>query len=64
MTEVLIRWKDLPGYEATWEPFEMIQAQFPSFHLVDKVSAWEGSNVRSKPIQTYVRRKTKVSIGG
>ncbi|GJY74338.1 transposon Tf2-1 polyprotein isoform X1 [Tanacetum coccineum] len=39
--EVLIRWKDLPGYEATWEPLENIQQQFPEFYLEDKVILWE-----------------------
>ncbi|GKB20558.1 putative mitochondrial protein, partial [Tanacetum coccineum] len=35
--EVLIGWKGLPPTEATWEIFEQIQQQFPSFHLEDKV---------------------------
>ncbi|KAJ9556550.1 hypothetical protein OSB04_011164 [Centaurea solstitialis] len=42
--EVLIRWKDLPMYEATWERFEDMVLQFPDFHLEDKVNVWEGSN--------------------
>ncbi|KAL6567614.1 hypothetical protein OROGR_001282 [Orobanche gracilis] len=37
--EVLIRWKDLPSYEATWESLaEMIQ-RFPDCHLEDKCEA-------------------------
>ncbi|GKB56694.1 hypothetical protein Tco_0912880 [Tanacetum coccineum] len=40
--EVLIRWKILPGYEATWELFYHVQQQFPNFHLEDKVGFWEG----------------------
>ena len=35
--EVLINWKDLPEFEATWEPSSVIQQQFPHFHLEDKV---------------------------
>ncbi|KAL6513678.1 hypothetical protein OROHE_019538 [Orobanche hederae] len=42
--EVQIRWKDLPEYEATWEPYDMINWQFPEFNLEDKVHVWEGSN--------------------
>ncbi|KAL6532339.1 hypothetical protein OROGR_014309 [Orobanche gracilis] len=41
--EVLIRWKDLLEYEATWEPYDMINRQFPEFNLEDKVHVWEGS---------------------
>ncbi|XP_073221507.1 uncharacterized protein [Cicer arietinum] len=33
---VLILWKDLPNFEATWEPIETIMEKFPSFHLEDK----------------------------
>lgn len=42
--EVLIRWKDLLDYEATLEPWEALDHQFPEFHLADKVHVWEGSN--------------------
>ncbi|GJZ95240.1 ty3-gypsy retrotransposon protein [Tanacetum coccineum] len=41
--EVLIKWKDLPTHEATWELYSTIQKQFPDFHLEDKVAVWEGS---------------------
>ncbi|GJR17892.1 ty3-gypsy retrotransposon protein [Tanacetum coccineum] len=57
--EVLIRWKDLPGYEATWEPLENIQQQFPEFHLEDKVILWEGGSDRNhgaKWAKVYKRR--------
>ncbi|KAI0502415.1 hypothetical protein KFK09_017364 [Dendrobium nobile] len=55
--EVLIAWKGLPEFDATWEPFERMKDQFPSFHLADKVSLWEGSNVRrAPPVLTYSRR--------
>ena len=36
--QVLIKWKGLPEFEASWEPGELIIAQFPGFHLEDKVS--------------------------
>ncbi|GJW94097.1 putative mitochondrial protein, partial [Tanacetum coccineum] len=39
--EVPIRWKSLAEYESTWEPFQLIQNQFPDFHLEDKVLLWE-----------------------
>ncbi|GKB13004.1 ty3-gypsy retrotransposon protein [Tanacetum coccineum] len=42
--EALIRWKNLPGYEATWEPINMIREQFPEFHLEDKVILLAGGN--------------------
>ena len=37
-TKVLIQWKGLPPFEATWESTEMIQRQCPAFHLEDKVT--------------------------
>lgn len=27
--EMLLKWKNLPDYEATWEDYYMIQKQFP-----------------------------------
>lgn len=45
--EVLIKWKDLPEYEATWELFAAINRQFPEFNLEDKVQLWQGSNDKS-----------------
>ena len=59
--EVLLKWKDLPDFEATWEDFYMIQQQFPSFHLEDKVKVWAGGNVRPPIRFTYARRKGIVS---
>jgi len=40
--EVLIKWKNLQDYEATWEPYERIKQQFTCFHLEHKVILWEG----------------------
>ena len=40
--EVLLKWKDLPEYEATWENAEMIMDRFPEFHLEDKMAVWGG----------------------
>nr|GEW55911.1 hypothetical protein [Tanacetum cinerariifolium] len=42
--EVLITWKDLPTYEATWELYSTIQKQFLDFHLEDNVAVWEGTD--------------------
>ena len=60
--EVLIRWKNLPAFEDTWEKFSTILDQFPDFNLEDKVKSFEGSIDRaSHPIHyTYVRRRPVV----
>ncbi|PON56653.1 histone H3-K9 methyltransferase, partial [Trema orientale] len=55
--EVLIKWKDLPTSEDTWESFDKIQQQFPTFHLEDKVLSLGGSNDKPPVRFTYVRRK-------
>ena len=55
--EVLIKWKNLPKFEASWEPAELIKSQFPDFHLEDKVSLEPGGNVRPPIRYTYTRRK-------
>ena len=62
-SEVLIKWKHLPTYEATWEDFLALTARFPSFHLEDKVALWGASNATHQPnnrqIITYKRRGKK-----
>ena len=47
-SEVLIHWQDLLAYEDAWEPFDVIQSQFPRFNLEDKVDAWEVGNDRPR----------------
>ena len=57
--EVLIKWKGLSDYEASWELSNVIKQLFPAFHLEDKVHLQSWGNDRS-PVQfTYVRRKRK-----
>ncbi|PKU74825.1 hypothetical protein MA16_Dca005016 [Dendrobium catenatum] len=68
--EVLIEWKNLSTHDATWETYEIIQAQFPAFNLEDKVNLWAGSDdgpVRSiatpaqkGPVLTYCRRRSRL----
>ena len=60
--EVLLRWKNLPDFEDTWEKFSTILDQFPDFNLEDKVKSFEGGIVRaSHPIHyTYARRRAVV----
>lgn len=61
--EVLISWKDLPDFEATWESYDVINNQFPLFHLVLKVTLLGGSIVSRLPIKkVYVRNKFKSPI--
>lgn len=60
--EVLLKWKSLPEYEATWEDFHLIHQQFPAFHLEDKVKVWGGGNVRPPVHFTYTRRKNNSGI--
>ena len=35
--EALVNWKGLPAHDASREPMEQIQQQFPAFQLEDKV---------------------------
>ena len=62
--EVLIKWKDLPGFESTWEPFVTIKKQFPEFHLEDKVAVWEGSIDKTRFKEVYQRRRRNNYKGG
>ena len=61
--EVLIQRKGLPPLEATWEPYSVIQQQFPFFHLEDKVKVGRGSNVRLSIHLTYQRRSKGQQLG-
>ena len=35
--DMLLEWKSLPEFEATWEDFQMVKSQFLAFHLEDKL---------------------------
>ncbi|WVZ23326.1 hypothetical protein V8G54_001870 [Vigna mungo] len=69
--EILIRWKDLPDFENSWEALSTIKEHFPDFHLEDKVHLVEGSVdrnpeiVRPKPTisKVYVRQRKKGKVG-
>ena len=54
--EVLIQWKNLPPFEATWEDYALLNSH--TFHLEDKVHAWEGRIDKPLIRFTYTRRKT------
>ncbi|WVZ04713.1 hypothetical protein V8G54_018059 [Vigna mungo] len=69
--KILIRWKDLPDFENSWEALSTIKEHFPDFHLEDKVHLVEGSVdrnpeiVRPKPkiSKVYVRQRKKGKVG-
>jgi len=61
--EVLIQWKELPPLEANWEPYSVIQQQFPFFYLEDKVKVGGESNVRPPVHLTYQRRSKGQQLG-
>ena len=54
--EVLIQWKDLPDFKATWESVDVMKQQFPAFHLEDKVALLGGRIVRLPIKQVYEGR--------
>lgn len=59
--EVLIKWKNLPLFEATWEEANLISTRFPNFHLEDKVCLLGGSDVMdrtTKPLIHLVYNRT------
>lgn len=59
--DILIKWRSLPEYEATWEPFETIRLQFPNFHLEKKMDIGATGNDRPLIWFTYSRRKKKLA---
>ena len=54
--ELLVKWKDLPSWEATWEPLLLIQAQFPDFNLKGKVGLRGGWSNDKPPIHFVYSR--------
>lgn len=38
--EALLKWKELPEFEATWEDVESVNKRFPDFYLENKVLVW------------------------
>ena len=42
--EVLVKWKNLLDFEATWEPIDAVKEQFHEFSLEDKVNV-EGGGI-------------------
>ena len=55
--EVLIQWKGLPQFEASWELVDTIKKHFPDFHLEDKVSLSEGGKDRPPTRCVYEKRE-------
>ena len=54
-----MQWKGLLESEATWESVYLMNQQFPSFHLEDKVSFELSGIVRTPILHTYKRRGKK-----
>lgn len=59
----VVHWKDRPAFEESWESFDTIQHQFPSFNLEDKVQLWVAGNVRPSIQVAYVRRRKQAKEG-
>ncbi|KAA0060678.1 putative retroelement pol polyprotein [Cucumis melo var. makuwa] len=57
--EVLVAWKNLPDYEASWEDYDEMHQRYPNLHLEDKVNLKGGSNVRP-PIKLVYQRRNKL----
>ena len=62
--EWLVKWKELPENEATWEAVYQMNQQFPTFHLEDKVNLEPRGIVRPPIIHTYRRKGRKVTAQG
>ncbi|KAG8645986.1 hypothetical protein MANES_10G110180v8 [Manihot esculenta] len=56
LEEVLVRWKNLPLEDATWEHSAELQLRFPHLNLEDKIPSDGGGN------DTPVRRSTRVIV--
>lgn len=52
--EILVKWKDIPEFENSWEEADTISKQFPEFPLEDKLKLLgEGNDATSGYVQTY-----------
>lgn len=60
-TNILIRWKNLPPFENSWEPFDTIRHQFPAFNLEDKFQLWVADYVRT-PIYIIYARQSREEV--
>ncbi|GKB28270.1 putative mitochondrial protein, partial [Tanacetum coccineum] len=49
------------GEEATWDIYDLVADQFPTFRLEDKTFYEEGSNDKEPPLKVYSRRKDRVT---
>ena len=58
--ELLIQWQGCPSEEASWEDYDLLAGQFPSFRLEDKSFFQDGSIDKSPPplLLTYSRKRT------
>ncbi|KAM6551284.1 hypothetical protein CsatB_001092 [Cannabis sativa] len=61
--QALIKWRNLPDFEATCEDFSVTQTQFPHFHLEDKVRLQAGGIDRPPVTYVYACRSRKSSMG-
>ncbi|KAH0747800.1 hypothetical protein KY290_027032 [Solanum tuberosum] len=62
--ELLIHWVDRPLEEASWENYDLIADQFPSFLLEDKATFQGGYTDTNAPLRTYSRRKYRRAACG
>ena len=58
VTNVLIQWKGLPEFEASWESAAAINHQFPYFNLEDQVALVPRGINRCQPIH-FVYERTR-----
>ena len=63
-TQFLVRWRDLPLTEATWEDANEFQWRFPQFNLEDKVEREKGvlSRMEKQREEEGTGRETKAEI--
>lgn len=52
--QVLIHWKELPDFEASWDSYDSIDQQFPQFHLADKVKVLGGVLLVGHQLDKYM----------